>query len=507
MLSPNDFYGYQREATLHALTHPDSMLWLGTGLGKTACALTAVVDRQRADLLRGTLILGPLRVVQSVWRKEARKWTHLQHLRFSLIHGDKMTRRRAMFARADVHLINYENLSWFAGELDHYFLSRGEPIPWNMVVYDEVTKLKNSTSVRMNGGKRDITNPRTGAETTITKIGWRKFIDQFDYRIGLTGTPASNGYLDLHGQFLAVDGGKRLGPRKTAYRENYFAQDWNGWGYRVTDVGRQQIESRIHDITLKMDTKDYRNDIPDAVTSDIMVTLPPKAMKVYKDMEKDMFAELEENREIEVFNGAAAAMKCLQIANSAIYTPERLPDDAEHTASPLGRKEWVKVHDAKLDALEDVIEEAGGNPVLVSYAFKSDAARIMERFKKLNPVNLTAEPASRTEAIIQRWQQGSIQLMIAHPASAGHGIDGLQDTGNIVVWFGLTYSLELYDQMNARLDRTGQKRPVSIVRILAEGTIDLAVAGALRAKATDEASLKSAIDAYRRGADPNISFA
>lgn len=499
LLQPDDLFGYQKEGIYFGLYRPDAMYWLGLGLGKTVIALTVGVDRMRAGQVNKILVLGPLRVVQSVWHTEARKWEHLKHLRFSLVHGSANERRRALFANADVTLVNYDNLNWLAEELDHYFLSRGHPLPWEMCIYDEVTKVKNSTSVRINGGKREVTDPRTKRVTTVVRTGWRKFLDSFEYRMGLTGSPASNGYEDLHGQFLAVDGGRRLGPRKTPYMENYFSKQWDGHTQVVTEVGRQMIEKRIADITLNMDTRDYRGDMPEAVEKNVCVDLPPKAKKSYRDMERTMFAELQDGRNVEVFNGAAAATKCLQIANGSAYVDEPPEDEAD--GYELEGREWSKVHDAKIKALEEIIDDANGKQVLVAYSFKTDAERIMHKFKKLNPVNLTAEPAGRTEKRIQEWKDGKIRLMVGHPASMGHGIDGLQEAGNIIVWFGVPHSLELYDQMNARLDRPGQKSSVSIIRILANETIDMAVAEALKSKSTDEQTLKNAIQAYKSGGE------
>lgn len=504
MLSPEDLYDYQKEAVMHGLYRQDVMYWLGLGLGKTVIALTVAVDRMRAGQVNKVLVLGPLRVIQSVWAAEARKWEHLKHLRFSLVHGSQNERRRALFAKADVFLVNYDNLNWLAEDLDHYFIGRGNPLPWEMCIYDEVTRCKNSTSVRINGGKRDITDPRTGRESTITRVGWRKCIDQFQYRLGLTGSPAANGYLDLHGQFLVVDGGQRLGPRKTKFREDYFSQAWDGYTYTVTDAGRECIESRIADVTLKMDTRDYRHDLPEAVEKDVFVELPAKARKAYKDMENSMFAELEDGSNVEVFSGSAAATKTLQIANGAAYVNDSPDPREEADGVDLSGREWSKIHEAKMEALEGVVEDANGQPVLVAYSFKTDAARIQKKFPRA--VNLTSAPSGQTEEIIQRWRNGDIQMLVGHPASMGHGIDGLQEAGSIVVWFGVNWSLELYMQMNARINRPGQRRPVSIIRILAKDTIDEAVVAALANKATDEAALKDAIYAYLKSEPKEVSF-
>jgi len=219
------------------------------------------------------------------------------------------------------------------------------------------------------------------------------------------------------------------------------------------------------------------------------VDMPEKARKWYQEVEKEMFTQLESGREIEVFSRSSVSNKCLQFCNGSPY----FPDSTEFEA----------VHDAKLDALEDVLEEAGGSPVLCSYTFKSDAARIMKRFKKYKPVNLTAMASKDTEKVINDWNAGKIKLLIGHPASMGHGIDGLQESGNIVVWFGLNWSLELYEQMIGRINRQGQKRPVSVIRILCRDTIDLAVADALERKTDDQEGLKSALQRYREGITTN----
>lgn len=453
----------------------------------TPITLTVIVERMRALQVKKTLVFGPLRVIQAVWNREARKWSHTQHLRFSVIHGDRQKKQRALFADADVYVCNYENMNWLAQQLDHYYVSQGKPLPFQMVVYDEVSKLKNSTTKRMAGGTRDIEDALGPRKIKIT--GWRKMIDQFQYRTGLTGTPASNGYLDLHGQYLAVDGGERLGPFITHYKDSYFASDYNGWNYTPTEQGKQLIEQKISDITKKMDAADYL-DLPECKVTNLMVDLPPKVRKLYDDMEKQMFMALESGAEVEVFSRASVSNKCLQICNGTPYLSPESP-------------EWEKIHDVKLDALEDVLEEAGGAPVLCSYSFKSDAARIMQKFKKYKPVNLTDTPSSQTEAIINKWNRGEIKLLIGHPASMGHGVDGLQDSGSVLVWFGLNWSLELYEQMNGRLNRQGQTSSVSIIRILCRDTVDLAVADAIERKTDDQEGLKAALQRYRDGHTDN----
>jgi len=481
LLKPNDLYDYQRECVLHQLYNNETMLWLQMGLGKTPITLTTIVDRMRAGQVQKTLIFGPLRVIQSVWQREAVKWEHTKHLRFSVVHGTKVKRSRALFADADVYLCNYEAMTWLSQELDHYYISQGRPLPFQMVVYDEVSKLKNSTAQRMKGGNK-IIKDKAGYEHKIKVHGWRRMIPHFIYRSGLTGTPAPNGYLDLFGQYLAVDNGTRLGEFVTHFKDSYFASDYNGWKYTPTEQGKKWIESKIADITKKMDAADYL-DLPDVSTTNIMVDLPDKCRKSYAELEKNMFAQLDSGTEIEVFSRSSVSNKCLQFCNGSPYTDEHGTHEA--------------IHDVKLDALEDILEEAAGQPVLCSYSFKADAKRIMQKFKKYKPVNLTDTKSSLTGDVIDRWNNGQIKLLIGHPASMGHGIDGLQQSGSIIVWYGVNWSLELYEQMNGRLFRTGQTKPVSIIRILCNDTVDLAVTDAIDNKFEDQEGLKRSLSRYR----------
>lgn len=490
LLEPRQLHDYQKECILHQLRNDDSMLWLQMGLGKTVITLTTIVDRMRAGQVKKVLIFGPLRVIESVWHVEARKWAHTRHLRFSIIHGSPTKRLRALLTDADVYLCNYENMNWCAAELTHYFLSQGQPIPFDMCVYDEVSKMKNSTSARMAGGKRERKD-KHGNVHDIKLVGWRKLLSHFKYRTGLTGTPASNGYLDLHGQYLAVDGGKRLGEYITHYRAAFFNRDYNGYSYSPTELGKQAVEERIADITIKLDAKDYI-DMPDEKVVNMFVELPPKIRKIYQQLEKEMFAELESGTAIEVFSRASVSNKCLQFCNGSPYLSPESP-------------KYEAIHDLKLDALEDVLEEAAGQPVLCSYTFKADAERIMKRFKKYRPVNMTDTKSSLTEDVIKRWNEGKIPLLIGHPASMGHGIDGLQKSGSILVWFGVPWSLELHDQMVGRLARQGQTRSVSVIRILCSDTVDLAVADAIQRKTSDQDGLKKALQRYRDGqVDPEL---
>lgn len=312
-----------------------------------------------------------------------------------------------------------------------------------------------------------------------------KIIDHFDWITGLTGTPASNGYQDLHGQYLVVDGGKRLGTSKTKFMTEWYRKPAEGSRkvipYKDTE---DRIKHLIGDITLEMSAADY-NPLPDLVVNDIEVELPPTLRAKYDAMERDFFLQLDSGKSKEVFNQASLTNACLQFSNGAVYPVAGMPL-------------WEAVHDLKLDALEELIDEANGQPVLCSYAYRSDASRIMTRFAHLDPINLTeCKSESALNEAMARWASGSCRLMIGHPASMGHGVDGLQKRGHIIVWFGLTWSLDLYEQMTARLRRQGQGVPVICHRIMMRDTLDQAQAIALGDKAVSQDSLRKAVKEYR----------
>lgn len=471
MLTPDQLHGYQQKAVNFQCTRPHSALWLDMGLGKTVITLTSIAHLLNTGFLRGVLVVAPIRVIRMVWRQEAVKWDHTKHLKFSMVAGTRDQRIRALLQKADVYLLNYENLKWLAETLQTYFIKKDRQIPFNGIVWDELSKMKNSMTHRVQAvvGHPNAKGPH--------------LLDQFDWRTGLTGTPASNGYVDLHGQFLVLDGGYRLGRSKTAFT-NRFYFDNGPYKKKAFDDTEDTIHALIGDMTLEMSAADY-NPLPDMIVNDVNVELPAKARAVYDRLENEYFATLDNGTDIEVFNAASLTNKLLQASNGAMYPIPGLPM-------------WEALHDAKLDALEDIVEEAAGSPILCSYAYRSDAERIMERFKKLRPINLTD---CKTEASLNnamaRWKGGDCPLMIGHPASMGHGIDGLQDHGHTLVWFGLNWSLDLYDQFNARVRRQGQGAPVICHRILSLGTMDQAQMAALDDKATTQAGLRKAIKEYR----------
>lgn len=350
----------------------------------------------------------------------------------------------------------------------------GDVDVWNISVEEAETYFAGGVLVH------NCKNSTTQRVKSIMKI-----LDHFQWITGLTGTPASNGYQDLHGQFLVVDRGQRLGVSKTKFMTEWYRKPAEGSRkvipYKDTE---DRIKQLIGDITLEMSAEDY-NPLPDLMVNNIEVEMPEGLRAKYDAMEKDFFLQLDNGQTKEVFNQASLTNACLQFSNGAVYPVAGMPL-------------WEPVHELKLDALEELIEEANGQPVLCAYAYRSDAERIMKRFAHLNPVNLTE---CKTEGALHdamaRWANGSLPLMIGHPASMGHGVDGLQKRGHIIVWFGLTWSLDLYEQMNARLRRQGQGVPVICHRIMMRDTLDQAQAIALDDKATTQQSLRNAVKEYR----------
>lgn len=461
--TPENLHDYQKKAVNFQCSRQSSMLWLDMGLGKSAVTLTSIVHLLSTQYLNAVLIVAPIRVCRLVWRQEALKWSHTKNLTFSVIVGTKDQRTRALMRPANIYLINFENLQWLAETMQTYFIKKNRPLPFNGLVWDEISKMKNSTTNRVKAVKG--------------------ILEHFKWITGLTGTPASNGYKDLHGQFLVVDRGERLGVGKTQFKTRFFKKvgPFKEVAYPDTE---ETIKHLIGDITLEMSAEDY-NPLPDMIINNIEVELPEDLRAKYSQMERDLFVQLDSGVEVEMFNQASLMNKCLQFSNGAMYPVAGMPL-------------WEPLHDLKLDALGDILDESQGQPVLCSYAYRSDAERIMKRFESLNPINLTeCKSESALRNAMERWKSGDCPLMIGHAASMGHGVDGLQDRGHTLVWFGLNWSLDLYEQFNARIRRQGQGVPVICHRILTCDTLDQAQAMALDDKATTQTGLRKAVKQYR----------
>jgi SNF2 family DNA or RNA helicase len=462
MLQENQMFPYQVKAVEFQCDKPASALWLDMGLGKTVITLTSIAHLIKSDYLQGVLIVAPIRVIKLVWRQEALKWHHTKDLTFSSMVGNKNQRTTALMKKADIYLINYENLKWLSIAINEYFIKTKTPLPFDGIVWDEISKMKNSNTKRVKA--------------------YKQIAPSFKWTTGLTGTPASNGYKDLHGQFLVLDNGQRLGVGKTQFTNRFY---YKVGMYKLVEhtTTKEIIQNLIGDMTLQMSAEDY-NPLPDLLVNDIEVELPKNARRLYDSMEKELYLQLESGNGIELVNHLALMNKCFQFSNGAVYlSPES--------------SEFEQVHTGKLEALNDIIEEANGKQVLCAYNFRSDAQVIMEHFKALRPINLTdCKTTTQLENAMLRWKNGDCLLMIGHPASMGHGIDGLQDNGNIVVWFGLNWSLDLYEQMNARIRRQGQVEPVICHRIFCRDTLDETQKLALDNKALTQHELRQLIKQY-----------
>lgn len=435
---------YQNYAEQFIIEHPACGLFLDLGLGKTVITLNSINELMfnYFDVAK-VLVIAPLRVAQDTWSKECEKWDHLKGLRISKVLGSEKERRLALNRKADIYIINRENVEWLtkAGKWD-----------FDMVVIDELSSFKSHSSKRFKVLRKTRPN--------IKRI------------VGLTGTPAPNSLIDLWAQINLLDMGERLGRFIGSYRRDYFDPDKRNqqviFSYKPKENAEAAIYEKISDICVSMKACDYIN-MPERIDNIVEVHMSEKEAAFYNKLEHEMLLPFEDG-DIDAVNAAALSNKLLQMAGGAVYNETQA----------------VKViHNRKLDALEDLIEAANGKPVLIFYNYKHDKDRIAERFKVRE---------LKTSADISSWNNGEIEIAIAHPASAGHGLN-LQAGGSTVIWFGLTWSLELYQQANARLWRQGQKDTVVIHHIVTKGTIDEQVMVALAKKETGQAALIDAVKA------------
>ena len=445
-------HNYQTFATHYIEEHPISAVLLDMGLGKTSITLTALNDLLFDSFeAHRILVIAPLRVARDTWTAEADKWDHLQSLICSVAVGTETERRAALMKPADIYIINRENVQWLIEDSKLSF-------NYDTVVVDELSSFMNYQAKRF----RALMKVRP----TVKRI------------IGLTGTPSSNGLMDLWAEFRLLDMGARLGRFISQYRLNYFQPDKrNGqviFSYKPLPGAEQRIYDKISDITISMRSTDLLK-MPELVSSEYTVRLSDEERERYDGLKQDLVLQLPDG-EITAANAAALTGKLCQMANGAIYT-----DDGG----------IINLHDRKLDALEDIIEAAGGKPLLVAYWFKHDFARITERLHRLHV------PFSKLDSAdsIRRWNNGELPVALSHPASAGHGLN-LQSGGSCIVWFGLTWSLELYQQTNARLWRQGQSAETVVVQhIVAKGTIDERILKVLSKKDSTQSALIDAVKA------------
>ncbi len=446
---PHDYQSYAIE---YIETHPVSAVFLDMGLGKTSITLTAINDLLFDSFeVHRVLVIAPLRVARDTWKAEAEKWEHLQNLICSVAVGTEVERKAALLQPADIYIINRENVQWLVEE-------SGLPFHFDMVAIDELSSFKNHNTKRFKAMLK--------VRPKVKRI------------VGLTGTPASNGLMDLWAEFRILDMGQRLGRFITKYRTDYFMPDQrNGqiiYSYKPLPYAEDAIYGKISDITISMKSTDHLQ-MPELVSSEYTVSLSDEEREHYEELKRELVLSLGDG-EITAANAASLSGKLSQMANGAIY------DDARNT---------ISIHDRKLDALEDIIEAANGKPILVAYWFKHDLTRISDRLKKLHI------PFSRLDDAdsIRKWNNGEIPVALIHPASAGHGLN-LQSGGSTLVWFGLTWSLELYQQTVARLWRQGQtSKTVVVQHILTKGTIDSRIMKALSQKEHTQTALIDGVKA------------
>jgi len=443
-------YPYQEHAEEHILNNPSCGLFLEMGLGKTTITLSAIQRLMFEELeVNKTLVIAPKRVAEDTWSTEASKWEHLKGLKLSLVIGSESERVRALRVKADIYIISRDNVAWLVSLY-------GLAFPFDMVVIDELSSFKSSKAIRF----RALRSIRP----LIKRI------------VGLTGTPAPNSLLDLWAQIYLLDKGERLGDKIGGYRERYFKPDARQGAfvhsYKLRDERAKNIYKKIGDICISMKSEDYLA-LPQRIDRIVPIKLSGKVMSQYNEFERKQVLALEEINDITAVNAAVLSNKLLQFANGAIY------DDT---------KVYHSIHEAKLEALEEIIEVSNGQPILVFYSFKHDLERMQQYLKAYKPVVL------KSSKEIKDWNDQKISVLLAHPASAGHGLN-LQAGGNTIIWFGLTWSLELYQQANARLHRQGQTKPVIVHHLVASGTMDEDVLKSIEGKATGQNALMDAVKA------------
>lgn len=466
------------------LDHPASMLGLAMGFGKSIISLTAIRELLDSFEVRNVLVIAPLLVAEETWPEEIESWAHTAVLDYEVLTGSAERREQRARRLAEVSIINTENVPWLV-EL------WGDDWPYDMVVIDEASRFKNPAK-RTKPTKKAVQKAVAGALAALPRgtapdspeaekavagatralaRNWTRFgalcrvRKHIDRVVELTGTMAPNGLLDIWSLYYLLDQGERLYGSYSKYRSRWFESDYMGFNYTLRPGAFNEIVERVKDITLSMKTEDYI-DMPPVLTNVLKVRLPPKVMKQYKDFERTLLLE---EHDIEAVNNGVLTNKLLQLANGSVYDEE-------------GRV--IEIHDLKLAALDSVIEEANGAPVLVAYSYEFDLVKLRKRYPR-------AEVVGEAPNLQKRWNAGEIPILLAHPASAGHGLN-LQYGGNITVWYGLNWSLELYQQLNKRLHRPGQRETVVIHHIVAEGTVDERVMQVLPEKdATQDALVEA----------------
>lgn len=438
--NPHD---YQKFAVDFIETHPQAAVLLECGLGKTSITLTALNDMMFDRFeVRKVLIIAPIRVCRNSWAAEIEKWDHLKGMTYSLVLGNRDQRLAALRKKADLYIINRENVQWLIEE-------SGMPFDYDMVVIDELSSFKNHQSKRFKA-LRNV----------------RPFVKRI---VGLTGTPCSNGLMDLWAQFRLLDKGERLGKRIGQYRDAYFTPDWNGFTYSPRPGAEKEIYSKISDISISMKTTDYLQ-MPELLSVSDPVYLSDDEADVYHNMENEYVVSMQDT-DISAANAAVLCGKLVQLASGCIY------DDSGNI---------IRIHDRKLDALEDLIEAQNGKPALIAYWYKHERNSLMQRFDCRE---------IKTDADIADWNKGKIPVALIQPYSAGHGLN-LQSGGSTIIWYTMPWSLELYQQTNARLWRQGQQSETVVIHhLVAAGTIDEEIMNVLENKDKTQSAMMKAVKA------------
>ena len=444
MLTRELLHDYQNKNVQWMKDVPKVALWCEMGTGKSIMSLTAITDLLDSFTVNKVLIIAPLRVANSTWHKELLSWEHTKHLTYRIVTGSTKNRISQLMLPADVYIINRENVAWLVEHM-------GKNWDFDMVVIDEASSFKSNKSQRWKALK--------------------KVAPKIERMVQLTGTPSPNGLLDVWAQVALLDGGERLGRNMTQYKQRYFTSDYMGFKYEPIQGAKDKIERKISDIVVSMKAEDYL-ELPDRIDIVHPVTLTTKEMKTYKEFEQDMIMEFEET-EIVASNAAVLAGKLLQLCNGSLYLDET--------------RKYQQFHSRKIEALKDIVEDNPDENILVAYNFKFD----LELIKKAFP---DAVVLGKGGEELDAWNKGEIKMLLAHPASASMGLN-LQKGGSMIVWYGLTWSLEYYQQFCARLHRQGQEKPVRIIHIVTEGCKDEKVMKAIEAKAETQEELMQALKA------------
>jgi SNF2 family DNA or RNA helicase len=431
LLKRNQLHEYQEFGVDFIKEKGSCGLFMDMGLGKTVTSLTAAADFLDDFRICRVLVIAPLRVANTVWHKEVENWEHLNHLKVNICTGSAQKRLEYLDAEADIYTINRENVPWLVEMYGKKKRGSKRWWKWDMVVIDESSSFKAHDSKRSKALRKKVVK-----------------LDLVDIMVLLTGTPSPNGITDLWSQMYLIDKGERLGTHITHFRKRYMQRSYSGFGYDPLEGSMERVSDAISDVVVSMETEDYLKDLPERIDVVRSVELPAKHRKEYKQLEDEFVLQID-TADINVVNAAAKANKCLQFCNGAVYDEDR-------------EVHWV--HDQKIKELQQIREDNPDENMLVAYNYKPDRDRILKAFPEAVLLDKKGEA-------LDRWNNGDIKMLVAHPASAGHGINA-QHGGAMVVWFGLNWSLELYQQFNKRLHRQGQKDTVRIVHLVVEGCID-----------------------------------